>query len=137
MRKDKLTTKGRLTIHPETTMAINNNPSRDIMSPRSTIWGRVKRSHTVDLCPSAPSAIFITMARVLKNATNVTRANPKGNGCFECGAPGHFKRDCPKLKNKDGEMGVHKARCMQLGMQRRKGMHRGTQTPMSSRIRSS
>nr|GFA64420.1 hypothetical protein [Tanacetum cinerariifolium] len=28
--------------------------------------------------------------------------NPKGNGCFECGAPGYFKRDCPKLKNKDG-----------------------------------
>nr|GEV29573.1 reverse transcriptase domain-containing protein [Tanacetum cinerariifolium] len=28
-------------------------------------------------------------------------ANPKGNGCFECGTPGHFKRDCPKLKNKD------------------------------------
>nr|GEU31107.1 putative reverse transcriptase domain-containing protein [Tanacetum cinerariifolium] len=30
------------------------------------------------------------------------RANPKGNGCFKCGAPGHLKRDCPKLKNKDG-----------------------------------
>ncbi|GKE68811.1 hypothetical protein Tco_1526883 [Tanacetum coccineum] len=73
MRKGKLTTKGRLTIHPETTMAINNNPSRDRMSPRSTIWGRVKRSHMVNLCPSAPSAIFITMARVLRNATNVTR----------------------------------------------------------------
>nr|GEX53781.1 putative reverse transcriptase domain-containing protein [Tanacetum cinerariifolium] len=29
-------------------------------------------------------------------------ANPKGNGCFECGAAGHFKRDYPKLKNKDG-----------------------------------
>ncbi|GJR09301.1 putative reverse transcriptase domain-containing protein [Tanacetum coccineum] len=31
--------------------------------------------------------------------------NPKGNGCFECGAPGHFKRDCLKLKNKDGGNG--------------------------------
>nr|GEV31392.1 retrotransposon protein, putative, Ty3-gypsy subclass [Tanacetum cinerariifolium] len=29
------------------------------------------------------------------------RAIPKPNGCFECGAPGHFKRDCLKLKNKD------------------------------------
>nr|GEZ77044.1 hypothetical protein [Tanacetum cinerariifolium] len=29
--------------------------------------------------------------------------NPKGNGCFECGATWHFKRDCPELKNKDGE----------------------------------
>nr|GEV06139.1 putative reverse transcriptase domain-containing protein [Tanacetum cinerariifolium] len=26
-----------------------------------------------------------------------------GNGCFECEATGHFKRDCPKLRNKDGE----------------------------------
>ncbi|GJU71783.1 putative reverse transcriptase domain-containing protein [Tanacetum coccineum] len=36
------------------------------------------------------------------NTQKGNRANPKGNGCFECGAPGHFKRDCPKLKNKDG-----------------------------------
>ncbi|GKF26569.1 putative reverse transcriptase domain-containing protein, partial [Tanacetum coccineum] len=32
----------------------------------------------------------------------VVTATPKGNGCFECGAPRHFKRDCSKLKNKDG-----------------------------------
>nr|GFB74199.1 putative reverse transcriptase domain-containing protein [Tanacetum cinerariifolium] len=39
------------------------------------------------------------------NVTNAQRnngANPKGNGCFECEATRHFKRDCPKLKNKDG-----------------------------------
>nr|GEW60259.1 putative reverse transcriptase domain-containing protein [Tanacetum cinerariifolium] len=40
------------------------------------------------------------------NVANTQRnneVNPKGNGCFECGATWHFKRDCPKLKNKDGE----------------------------------
>nr|GEW47897.1 putative reverse transcriptase domain-containing protein [Tanacetum cinerariifolium] len=30
-------------------------------------------------------------------------ANPKGNGCFECGDTWHFKRDYPQLKNKDVE----------------------------------
>ncbi|GJT73357.1 putative reverse transcriptase domain-containing protein, partial [Tanacetum coccineum] len=38
------------------------------------------------------------------NVANTQKGNgtaPKGNGCFECGAPEHFKRDCPKLRNKD------------------------------------
>ncbi|GJU64294.1 putative reverse transcriptase domain-containing protein [Tanacetum coccineum] len=42
------------------------------------------------------------------NVANTQKGNgvaPKGNGCFECGAPGHFKRDYPKLKNKDGGNG--------------------------------
>ncbi|GJR94668.1 putative reverse transcriptase domain-containing protein [Tanacetum coccineum] len=66
------------------------------------------------------------------NTQKGNEANPKGNGCFECGAPGHFKRDYPKLKNKDGGNGsYHKVRCMQLGMRKRKEMHRGTQTPIS------
>nr|GEW43604.1 hypothetical protein [Tanacetum cinerariifolium] len=38
------------------------------------------------------------------NATNNrgdNGLNPRGNGCFECGDSRHFKRDCPKLKNKN------------------------------------
>ncbi|GJT93002.1 putative reverse transcriptase domain-containing protein [Tanacetum coccineum] len=39
------------------------------------------------------------------NAQRDNRAVPKGNSCFEYGALGHFKRDRPKLKNKDGGNG--------------------------------
>ncbi|GJS95804.1 putative reverse transcriptase domain-containing protein [Tanacetum coccineum] len=35
------------------------------------------------------------------NAQTDNKAVPKGNSCFKCGAPRHFKRYCPKLKNKD------------------------------------
>ncbi|GJW50572.1 putative reverse transcriptase domain-containing protein [Tanacetum coccineum] len=111
-------------------MVTNNNPLRGRMSSRSTIWGQVKKSRMGDLCLSAPSAIsskarwhqrrsapqvlqgraFVCVAGVTGN-TNIANtqkgngAAPKGNGCFECGALGYFKRDCPKLKNKDGGNG--------------------------------
>ncbi|GJT50138.1 reverse transcriptase domain-containing protein [Tanacetum coccineum] len=39
-----------------------------------------------------------------RNVANTLKGNgenPKGNGYFECRAQGYFKRDCPKLKNKE------------------------------------
>ncbi|GJV62130.1 putative reverse transcriptase domain-containing protein [Tanacetum coccineum] len=35
-----------------------------------------------------------------KNRNN-NNNNQKGNGFYECGAQGHFKRNCPKLRNND------------------------------------
>ncbi|GJT99033.1 putative reverse transcriptase domain-containing protein [Tanacetum coccineum] len=32
---------------------------------------------------------------------NNNNNNQKGNGCYECGAQGHFRRNCPKLRNND------------------------------------
>nr|GEZ16336.1 reverse transcriptase domain-containing protein [Tanacetum cinerariifolium] len=69
-------TKERLISHSKITIATNSRPPKGKISPGFTIWGQRNNE-----------------------------ANPKGNGCFECGATGHFKRDCPKLKNKDMEKG--------------------------------
>nr|GFA29444.1 putative reverse transcriptase domain-containing protein [Tanacetum cinerariifolium] len=58
------------------------------------------------------------------NATNnrgSNRPNPRGNGCFECGDPGHFKRDCPKLKNKDGGNGNAQGWVYDVGNPKRNG----------------
>nr|GFA27465.1 putative reverse transcriptase domain-containing protein [Tanacetum cinerariifolium] len=42
------------------------------------------------------------IARNNQNHQPYKRQNTgQGNSCFECGAQGHFKRNCPKLKNND------------------------------------
>ncbi|GJR05516.1 putative reverse transcriptase domain-containing protein [Tanacetum coccineum] len=56
------------------------------------------------------------MARAPRSATT-----PKGNGCFECGAPRHFKRDCPKLKNKDRRNGNAQGWVYAVGNVERRG----------------
>ncbi|GJY78109.1 putative reverse transcriptase domain-containing protein [Tanacetum coccineum] len=35
----------------------------------------------------------------IRPAKNNNNNNQQGNGCFECGAQGHFRRNCPKLNN--------------------------------------
>ncbi|GKC96109.1 putative reverse transcriptase domain-containing protein, partial [Tanacetum coccineum] len=60
-------------------------------------------------------------------------AAPKGNGCFECGAPGHFKRDCPMLKNKDGGNGNAQGWVYAVGNAEKRGNALETLMPMSSR----
>ncbi|GJT46242.1 putative reverse transcriptase domain-containing protein [Tanacetum coccineum] len=70
-----------------------------------------------------------SLPKCTKNTGNTNVANthkgngaaPKGNGCFECGAPGHFKRDCPKLKNKDGGNGNAQGWVYAVGNAKKRG----------------
>ncbi|GJX02535.1 putative reverse transcriptase domain-containing protein [Tanacetum coccineum] len=76
--------------------------ANDLLDQKPTRYAerdRRKESRNVILCPSAPKCHFH------HNWPKEMGQHPKGNGCFECKAPGHFKRDCPKLKNKDGGNG--------------------------------
>nr|GFA02324.1 putative reverse transcriptase domain-containing protein [Tanacetum cinerariifolium] len=72
-----------------------NFPSRSRMSPRSIIWGREIGNHMKDLCPKALATLMLQMLR------GTIRKLPR-KWFFKCGASGHFKRDCPKLRNKNG-----------------------------------
>ncbi|GJR21940.1 reverse transcriptase domain-containing protein [Tanacetum coccineum] len=47
--------------------------------------------------------------------------NPKGNGCFKCGALGHFNIYYPKLKNKDGGNGSAQGWVYAVGNTEKKG----------------
>ncbi|GJT44160.1 putative reverse transcriptase domain-containing protein [Tanacetum coccineum] len=81
-----------------------------------------------DLDPYAQSAITTMTVRVLQSAINATKYvtshdlyewenannsnNQKGTGsgqkptCFECGVQGHYRKECPRLKNNKGNRGI-------------------------------
>ncbi|GKG24956.1 putative reverse transcriptase domain-containing protein, partial [Tanacetum coccineum] len=88
------------------------------------LQGIGRRNHTDDLNLCAPNATTIMMGSVLLNAPTTkglaiqpvtvkasavaANNNQRAQGvnqrvitCFECGAQGHFKNNCPKLRNKN------------------------------------
>ncbi|GJT48881.1 putative reverse transcriptase domain-containing protein [Tanacetum coccineum] len=74
----------------------NNSSKKQPWSPTTTLQeAECHQGHFARDCRSSGNAN-------VANTQKGNGANPKGNGCFECGAPGHFKRDCTRLKNKDG-----------------------------------
>ncbi|GJY39249.1 putative reverse transcriptase domain-containing protein [Tanacetum coccineum] len=60
--------------------------------PRCNNCKRV--GHLTKDCRSRP-------ANANNNNNNNNNNNQKGNGCYECGAQGYFRRNCPKLRNND------------------------------------
>nr|GFA64898.1 reverse transcriptase domain-containing protein [Tanacetum cinerariifolium] len=71
LKRGSQTTNERLMNHSGITMVTNIKPPKGKMSPGFTIWGRVRGSRTVEICPSAPSAIFITMVLAPRRLSKV------------------------------------------------------------------
>ncbi|GJU55686.1 putative reverse transcriptase domain-containing protein [Tanacetum coccineum] len=67
--------------------------------PRCNNCKRV--GHLTRDCRSRPANATTTTATNNNRNNNNNNNNQKGNGCYECGAQGHFRRNCPKLKNND------------------------------------
>ncbi|GJY17925.1 putative nucleotidyltransferase, ribonuclease H [Tanacetum coccineum] len=68
---------------------------------RPTLQAIVTGNHTPGLNLCVPSDCRSRPANANNNNHNNNNNNQKGNGCYECGAQGHFKRNCLKLRNND------------------------------------
>ncbi|GKF11365.1 reverse transcriptase domain-containing protein, partial [Tanacetum coccineum] len=78
----------------------NNNKIRGRTPAGHTLLDRVIRDNMGDLDPCAQNAITTMTVRVLQNAINATNmvTSPMTVG-------GHFKKECPRIKNNKGNRG--------------------------------
>nr|GEY28132.1 hypothetical protein [Tanacetum cinerariifolium] len=95
----------------ETVFNISNCPPKypvkyatcTLQNSALTWWNSQKRTIGVD------AAYAMKWARLMKLMTEVycprnegaIVGNQEGNVCYECGRPGHFRKDCPKLRNQN------------------------------------
>ncbi|GJW37919.1 putative reverse transcriptase domain-containing protein [Tanacetum coccineum] len=111
-----LITKGSEDSNPETDPCQQQATHQKAECPKvytkPVVWG--------EICPSAPSAISTTMARVLKSATISLQREWV---VFSREEPGHFKRDCPKFKNKDRGNGNAQGWVYAVGNAENRRMH--------------
>ncbi|GJU64452.1 putative reverse transcriptase domain-containing protein [Tanacetum coccineum] len=82
-----------------------------------------KLGHLAKDCRSRPATANNNNNRNNNNNNNRNNNNPRAQGantnaiiCFECGAPGHFRNNCPQWKNKNQGNGSGVARAYTVGI---------------------
>nr|GFB07112.1 hypothetical protein [Tanacetum cinerariifolium] len=81
--------------------------ANDLMDQKLRTYAERKSDSKRKADASLETTRNLSRSRMRTGNTNATNnrggngPNPRGNGFFECGNPGHYKRDCPKLNNKN------------------------------------
>ncbi|GJV12003.1 hypothetical protein Tco_1353544 [Tanacetum coccineum] len=95
----------RLMINPENNHAINNNPfKRQNVASVYNMGAGEKKPYGGSL-PKCSKCHFHHNGLCTRKCHKYNKGSSQGEWCFECWSSGNFKRDCPKLKNKDGGNG--------------------------------
>ncbi|GJT10115.1 putative reverse transcriptase domain-containing protein, partial [Tanacetum coccineum] len=100
MLKDKLSKRGSWSLMLET-IRDTNNKTRGKTLGGLTLLGLVKRRSTRDNCPCVQNATITTKGHVLPCVISARRSAIWLVTVGVLVPMGHFKRDCPKLKNKN------------------------------------
>nr|GFA26832.1 hypothetical protein [Tanacetum cinerariifolium] len=77
-------------------------PHKELKKLKIELWNLRVKGNDVSTYTNRFQELTSSGNANVANAQRDDKETPKGNGCFKCGASGHFKRDCPKLKNKNG-----------------------------------
>ncbi|GJW92423.1 putative reverse transcriptase domain-containing protein [Tanacetum coccineum] len=78
-----------------------NNQNQQQQQNKRQNTGQAYTAGNSDRKSYAGSKPLSRPANANNNNRNNNNNNQKGNGCYECGAQGHFRRNCPKLRNND------------------------------------
>ncbi|GJW05478.1 putative reverse transcriptase domain-containing protein [Tanacetum coccineum] len=94
----------------------------EMMFPEEVDKNEKKLGHLAKDCRSRP-ATANNNNRNTNNNNNRNNNNPRAQGantnaivCFECGAPGHFRNNCPQWRNKNQGNGSGVARAYAVGV---------------------
>ncbi|GJR09001.1 putative reverse transcriptase domain-containing protein [Tanacetum coccineum] len=104
-RKDKLKTRGSLKTLPEAIRINNSSQTRGRTPGGRTLLDQVIRNHMGDLDPISQKMQLPPDGNVNNNNNQKGTGSGQKPTCFECGAQGHFKKECPRLKNNKGNRG--------------------------------
>nr|GFC79903.1 reverse transcriptase domain-containing protein [Tanacetum cinerariifolium] len=68
-------------------------PRNEVQKMETELWNLAVKGNDL--------TAYTQRVTVNLNTQGAAVGNPQGIVCYECGRPGHFRKDCPKLRNQN------------------------------------